>query len=137
VLDQFSREGSREDRVLVFGSVHGKEIDSVLGQIADVAATILLCAPDWYRALPPEGLRERIRSASAGEPAIEVHASVREALERARELRPTAGVLVTGSNFLVAEAMDRLGMDSLDDAARLWVEGQPLRRRARTTEGSA
>lgn len=137
VLEQFGREGSREQRVLVFGSVHGKEIDPVLGQIGDVAATVLLCAPDWYRALPPEGLRERIRTASTREPVLEIHDSVREALERARALQPAAGVLVTGSNFLVAEAMDRLGMDSLEDQARLWTGGQALRRRARTTEGSA
>jgi folylpolyglutamate synthase/dihydrofolate synthase len=136
VLDQFGREGRPEDRVLVFGSVHGKEIDPVLRQISEVASKTLLCAPDWYRALPPDELRERIRAAATGDPVIEVHGSVREALERARELRPSAGVLVTGSNFLVAEAMDRLGMDSLDDPARLWADAQPLRRRARTTEGS-
>ena len=134
VLDQFGQEGAREDRVLVFGSVHGKEIESVLGQVADVAGTILLCAPDWYRALPPEELRERIRAAASQPAEIAVHASVREALESARALRPAAGVLVTGSNFLVAEAMDRLGMDSLDDPARLWRDDQPLRRRPRASE---
>lgn len=134
VLEQFGLEGAREDRVLVFGSVHGKEIDPVLGQIAAVAGHVLLCAPDWYRALPPEGLRERIRAAAPGPVELEIHGSVREALERARALRPAGGVLVTGSNFLVAEAMDRLGMDAIDDPARLWPDDQPLRQRPRATE---
>jgi dihydrofolate synthase/folylpolyglutamate synthase len=131
VLEQFAQEGAPEQRVLVFGSVHGKEIDSVLPQLASVAGRILLCAPDWYRALPPESLRERITAAAQFPAALEIHSTVREALERARSLRPEAGILVTGSNFLVAEALDRLGIDELGSKSPFWESGAPLRRRER------
>jgi dihydrofolate synthase/folylpolyglutamate synthase len=131
VLEQFAQEGAAEQRVLVFGSVHGKEIDSVLPQLASVAGRVLLCAPDWYRALPPESLRERITAAAQFPVALEIHPTVREALERARSLRPEAGILVTGSNFLVAEALDRLGIDELGSKSPFWESGAPLRRRER------
>lgn len=64
---------------------------------------------------------------------VEVFGSVREALGHARSLRPEA-VLVTGSNFLVAEAMDRLGLDDLEGPAPLWSGDAPLRRRPRNGE---
>jgi dihydrofolate synthase/folylpolyglutamate synthase len=133
VLEQFGSEGERPGRVIVFASVHGKEIEPVLGRLTEVAASVLVCAPDWYRALPPGSLRDRIEAAATGPASVEAHASVREALERARALRPDS-VLVTGSNFLVAEAMDRLGMDELEDPARLWPDDAPLRRRPRIGE---
>jgi folylpolyglutamate synthase/dihydrofolate synthase len=133
VLEQFGREGERDRRIIVFASVHGKEIEPVLGQLTDVAASVLVCAPDWYRALPPESLRDRIRAAATAPASVEVLGSVREALERARSLRPES-VLVTGSNFLVAEAMDRLGMDDLDGPAPSWSGDTALRRRPRNGE---
>jgi folylpolyglutamate synthase/dihydrofolate synthase len=129
VVDQFSREGRARDRVLVFGSVHGKEIDPVLPQLAACAGHILLCAPDWYRALDPQVLARRVAAVAGASASIEVAPSVRSALERARTLAPTAGILVTGSNFLVGEALDRLGYDALDQEVQLWDRGLPLRRR--------
>lgn len=130
VLEQFGREGRHEDRVVVFGSVHGKEIDPILPTLAATAGRILVCAPDWYRALPPEGLAHRIERAARQACVVEVCPSVRGALERARDLRPTAGILVTGSNFLVGEALDRLGYDALDQPSPLWDRGLPLRERS-------
>jgi hypothetical protein len=54
-----------------------------------------------------------------------------DALERAREVGAAGRVIVTGSNFLVAEALDRIGVDELfaDASAPLWDSGRPLRRR--------
>lgn len=130
VIEQFSREGRREDRVLVFGSVHGKEVDPVLGDFATCAGRILVCAPDWYRALEPGPLARRIEAAAPVRVEVQAVESVRLALERARAMRPAASILVTGSNFLVGEALDRLGFDSLDDRAELWDRGLPLRERA-------
>ena len=101
--------------------------------IGHVAAAVLVCAPDWYRALPPGSLRDRIRAAATAPGSVEVLGSVREALERARSLRPES-VLVTGSNFLVAEAMDRLGMYDLEGPAPSWSGDAPLRRRPRSGE---
>lgn len=130
VLEQFVLEGRRADRVVVFGSVHGKEIDSVLPQLVRSCGTLIVCAPDWDRALAPAGLAERVRAVADPEATIEVASSVRTALERARSLGPEGVVLVTGSNFLVGEALDRLGLDRLEDASTLWDHGSPLRQRA-------
>lgn len=131
VIEQFSQEGRREDRVLVFGSVHGKEIDSVLPDLVRSSARILLCAPDWYRALDPVGLKSRFEPVAGGTADLELQGSVRQALLRARGFGKDARILVTGSNFLVAEALDRLGIDSLEDPAAqvAWDQGAPLRRR--------
>lgn len=129
VLEQFSQEGAREERVLVFGSVHGKEIDSVLPGLVRSCARILVCAPAWYRALDPALLAARLRESTNGPVRVEVAASVREALEEARATVGAKAVLATGSNFLVAEALDRLGYDVLDGSAGLWDSGAPLRQR--------
>jgi folylpolyglutamate synthase/dihydrofolate synthase len=131
VLQQFSREGTREERVLVFGSVHGKEIDSVLPDLVRSSARIILCAPDWYRALDPAELKSRIEAVTGDAVVLELRESVRQALLRARDLGGDAKILVTGSNFLVAEALDRLGFDSLEDPAGqvAWDQGAPLRQR--------
>jgi folylpolyglutamate synthase/dihydrofolate synthase len=131
VLAQFGGEGDRSERVLVFASVHGKEIDPILPVLGAVASSILVCAPRWYRAVEPADLARRIRAASADSTVpIEVVGSVRKALEAARAAVPSGRVLVTGSNFLVAEALDRLGIDSLDERGPgPWDRGEPLRRR--------
>ena len=139
VIEQFSQEGAREDRVLIFGSVHGKEIDSVLPDLVRSSARIILCAPDWYRALDPAVMKARIEAVAGGAAELELCESVRQALLRARDSGKDARILVTGSNFLVAEALDRLGIDSLDDplAQIAWDEGAPLRQRVRTTGDGA
>jgi len=129
VIAQFACEGRREQRVLVFGSVHGKEIDSVLPELVRCCARVLVCAPDWYRALDPSWLAGRLRAIAPEPAAIGVCNSVREALEEARAFGPDAVTLATGSNFLVAEALDRLGHDSLTGQSGLWDSGAPLRRR--------
>jgi folylpolyglutamate synthase/dihydrofolate synthase len=139
VLEQFSQEGRREDRVLVFGSVHGKEIDSVLPDLVRSSARIILCAPDWYRALDPAVMKTRIESVAGGAAGLELCGSVRQALLCARGVGKNGRILVTGSNFLVAEALDRLGIDSLDDPRPqvAWGEDAPLRRRPRTAGDGA
>jgi len=72
--------------------------------------------------------------------------SVRESLLHAREwakqrrvVGGTPSILLTGSNFTVAEALDRLGVDDIHASSRprLWDEGNPLRRRPRQQKQEA
>lgn len=141
VLEQWAQEGPREGRLLVLGVMADKDIDSVLAQALEAAGELYLCAPRWYRALPPAQLAQRLwphaRGRNRGD-TLHVCASVREALERARARARALGgagvaprVLVTGSNFLVAEALDRLGVDALEaePGSWRWDGGAPLRAR--------
>jgi len=139
LLDQWEHEAPREDRILVLGLMRDKRVDDLLPRIAGTARTIYACAPRWYRSLPPNVLREKLVAAAGQQPTrIVASENVRTALEAAREeahRRADAGgnpcVLVTGSNFVVAEALDRMGIDDLlaQPRAVLWDRGLPLRRR--------
>lgn len=147
-LEQWTAEGSRETRVLVFAATEGKSIDAIYGQVAASAATVLVTAPHWPRARTAPELAGRIREAAEAsglETDIQVVGSVRASLEEARRRArkvslsgPAPSVLVTGSNFLVAEALDRLGVDDLlqEDQVPLWDAGLALRQRPGRTAGA-
>lgn len=139
LFEQWSSEGAREDRVLVFGVMRDKRVDAVLARARDSAGLVLATAPRWYRALPAPDLHEALaRADGEGQTPLELVPSVRAALERARSwarertgLGGTPSVLVTGSNFTVAEALDRLGIDEIHETTRsqAWDRGMALRRR--------
>jgi folylpolyglutamate synthase/dihydropteroate synthase len=123
--------------VLVFAAMRGKHLRGIYERAVRTAATILVTAPQWYRARSPHEVAARI-SATARRDGVPTQVlapgTVRETLEMARRLaapRHRSSVLVTGSNFLVAEALDRLGVDDLaaTPSSVLWDEGRPLRRR--------
>lgn len=140
-LRQWGDEGSRDTRVLVFGASQGKSIDGAFGDVAASARTVLVTAPHWYRARSAPELAVAIRRAADErgleiEIAVEgtVRATLEEARRRARAMPadgPAPSVLVLGSHFLVAEALDRLGIDDLRQENRtpLWDEDLPLRQR--------
>lgn len=140
-LHQWRDESSRATRVLVFGASQGKSIDGVFGDLAASARTVLVTSPHWYRARPAPELATAIRRA-ADERGLEVEivvegtvrATLEEARRRARSMSPAGpapSILVLGSHFLVAEALDRLGVDDLwqQDRTPLWDAGLPLRQR--------
>jgi dihydrofolate synthase/folylpolyglutamate synthase len=139
LLTQWAAEGSVEDRVLVLGVMRDKRIGEVLSQARRAAGLIIVAAPRWYRALPAHELHEAlVRTPEGGDTPVRVAESVRVALEEARfwarARRQSGGipsVLVTGSNFTVAEALDRLGIDDIhaDPHAQAWDAGRALRRR--------
>jgi len=97
-------------------------------------------AAHWYRARPPADVAAELEGAP-GSAAVRVCPSVREGLERARAAARADGgnVLVTGSNFLVAEALDRLGVDDLNAPPRseAWDTGRPLRGREPVTDSES
>jgi dihydrofolate synthase/folylpolyglutamate synthase len=140
VLEQWSAERPWHERVLVFGVMRDKRLDSVLPTIARAAAEVIVTAPRWERSLEPRQLADRLREHAAGADAdpITVHERVTGALEyaraRARAMQSAGSqpsVLVTGSNFLVAEVLDRLGVDDVFATGHspLWDAGLSLRDR--------
>jgi dihydrofolate synthase / folylpolyglutamate synthase len=145
---QWEQEGSREGRILVFGTVHGKAIESAVPALLRSATTIYVTAPLWYRARDAREVAAELRAAAVRESigteivvAGGVCATLEAARARAQELDrggTRAAVMVTGSNFLVAEALDRLGVDDLlaEEHAPLWDHGAPLRRRETESEGA-
>jgi dihydrofolate synthase/folylpolyglutamate synthase len=139
LLEQWGAEGAKSDRVLVLGVMRDKRVDEILARARRSAGLVIATAPRWYRSRPAEDLHKALaEAAGGGDTELRVSASVREALEQAREWatgRAREGgvpsVLVTGSNFTVAEALDRLGVDDIHGTPRLelWESGKALRRR--------
>jgi len=140
-LGQWSHESTRDGRVFVFGASEGKSIDGAFEAVVASAATVLVTAPHWYRARSATELAGRldeVAKASGRSTDIQVIGSVRASLEHAREFArgislagTTPSILVAGSHFLVAEALDRLGVDDLlqEDQVPLWDAGLALRQR--------
>jgi dihydrofolate synthase/folylpolyglutamate synthase len=149
LMRQWRAESSHRRRLLVFGLMRDKQIDTAWRSIVSSSGTILVTAPHWYRSQPPDQLAQRLREEAAQSQAdVEIleMGSVRGALEEARRrVRPLhaaddpCSILVTGSHFLVAEALDRLGVDDLGagPCPSLWDDGRPLRRRERPRERMA
>jgi len=141
LLDQWTREGRKEDRILVLGVMRDKKLRRVLAKLRLSAALVLCTEPTWYRSLPAATLQRLLLNAPEGgdSPVLEV-GGVRESLlyarawaKRRRQEGGRPSIMLTGSNFTVAEALDRLGFDDIHAPARptLWDEGEPLRRRTR------
>ncbi len=139
LLDQWGAEGHQEDRALVLGVMRDKRIDGILARATRSAGLVIACAPRWYRSMPANELHEALATASGGgDTPLRAASSVRDALNQAREwalARAAVGgrpsVLVTGSNFTVAEALDRLGIDDIHATSRSesWSAGKALRSR--------
>ena len=137
LLTRWSAQGAFTVRILVLGVMRDKKVDSILGLVRRSADRILVTAPQWYRSRPPEDLASAItRAKGGGDSPVEIAGGVRESLERARSLAReiaadggSVSILVTGSNFTVAEALHRLGIDTITGASysRRWEEGVPLR----------
>jgi dihydrofolate synthase / folylpolyglutamate synthase len=99
-----------EDRRLIF--VFGAMRDKAIGEMAEIlfplADRVIASSADNPRSATPEEIR---RAASRTQSEIELRPVVSEALNRARELAGSDGVIVvTGSIYLVGEAMRVLGV---------------------------
>lgn len=91
--------------VMVFGMVRGHDAESVVLQLAPLAAKIYITAAASPRAVDPEGLRRMID----GQIRVPVSKAIEEALREAGE---EDIVLVTGSLYVVGEAMTALGISA-------------------------
>jgi dihydrofolate synthase/folylpolyglutamate synthase len=99
-----------EDRPLIF--VFGAMRDKAIGEVAEIlfplAERVIATHADNPRSAMPDEIRE---AASRTSVEIEAAPDVPAALERARELAGPAGlVVVTGSIYIVGEAMRALGV---------------------------
>jgi dihydrofolate synthase/folylpolyglutamate synthase len=99
-----------EDRRLIF--VFGAMRDKAIGEIAEVlfplADTVIITHADNPRSAAPEEIRQAAARVSTS---IEDAADVPSALARARSLAgPKGVVVVTGSIYIVGEAMQTLGV---------------------------
>jgi dihydrofolate synthase/folylpolyglutamate synthase len=92
---------------IVFGAMADKDIASMLGMLAPLAAGFTTVAADSSRALPSGELAALAEGEELGVPVID-GGSVADGLAAARE---TGGpVLVTGSIYVVGEARQALGL---------------------------
>ena len=99
-----------EDRLLtfVFGAMRDKAISEMTEILFPIAQRVIATQPENPRAASPE---EIARAASRTGAEIEEVAEVKAALETARTAAGTGGVVVvTGSIYLVGEAMQLLGV---------------------------
>ena len=98
-----------ERRILVVGMLTGRDVSEVLAAF-DVgsAALVVVCAPDWPRALPPDEVAAAARALGAH---VEIEPVVADAVDRALEVAHDSDlVVVTGSFYVVGEARDHLGV---------------------------
>lgn len=100
--------------VLIFGASTDKDIPGMLRALLPIADYLIVTRSDHPRSASPVELADMAASVGGG---AEIAVNIRRAFQRALTVRkPDAGVLVTGSLFLVAEARE------------FWAEqnGQPL-----------
>jgi dihydrofolate synthase/folylpolyglutamate synthase len=103
-------------RVTVFGVMKDKEYGPMLDLLGRVSSVIVLVAPEMERAADPDGLCRICRS--RGISAV-VGGSVRGGLARAELLAGAEGtILVTGSHYVVGEALRTLTGKGLDKTGR-------------------
>ena len=102
--DAVTKEFSGERITLILGVLADKDWEIIARTLAPLADKILLVPVNSQRTLPPEQLATACRHVNATVSA-EVCLSLEEALSRARG---EAFLLITGSLYLVGEAMERL-----------------------------
>ena len=94
--------------VFVFGAMRDKAIGEMAEILFSMAQHIVVAPADNPRSATPQEIREAASRASSD---IEESTSVAWALRRARELAGASGiVVVTGSIYVVGEAMQSLGV---------------------------
>ena len=101
-----------EDRplIFVFGAMRDKAISEIAEILFPLAERVIATRPENPRAATPDEIREAGRRTSAE---IEMVSDVQAALKRARESAGNGAlVVVTGSIYLVGEAMQVLGVSA-------------------------
>lgn len=101
-----------EDRrlIFVFGAMRDKAIAEIAEILFPLAERVIVTMPDNPRSATPEEIRE---AATRTESEIESANNVQSALDRARELAAQdAIIVVTGSIYLVGEAMRTMGVSA-------------------------
>lgn len=105
------REGFSYKRlVLVLGVCKDKDVEGVYRALEPVTDVVVLAQADNPRALTPDALAQQIGRTGAQ---VVVSGRVPQAVEQARSLAdPEDMILITGSLYVVGEAMGHLGLDA-------------------------
>ena len=94
--------------IFVFGAMRDKAISEMTEILFPLAERVIATRPENPRAASPEEIRDAAKRMSVE---IEPIAEVKAALDRAREVAGSSAVVViTGSIYLVGEAMRILGL---------------------------
>jgi dihydrofolate synthase / folylpolyglutamate synthase len=94
----------RDRRVrLIYGAMRDKAIDEVAGILFPLAEQVILTAPQQPRAASPDAMREL-----TDHPRVAVASTLSDALALVSGTNPDDVVFITGSLFLVAEALSLL-----------------------------
>ncbi len=93
--------------IFVFGAMRDKAISEMTEILFPVAERVIATRPDNPRSATPEEIREAAHRTGAD---IEMVPEIKPALERARELADAKTIVVTGSIYLVGEAMRALNL---------------------------
>ena len=99
---------SGESTTLIVGLSSDKDVAGILAELAPVADRLIVTAASNPRAVAPSALAARLL---APRPAVEIAPSVVAALAHAAQ-RPTTVTVVTGSLYLVADALQHLFGDT-------------------------
>lgn len=89
--------------VLIYGAMRDKAVEEITGILFPHATEVIATAPHQTRAVDPETIR-----ALAGHPNLRTALDLQEAIEMARLGPPDRAIFITGSLFLVGEAMTLL-----------------------------
>ena len=111
--EHISPNGARP-LVMVFGAMRDKAIREMAVILFPLAESVVLCTPAGN---PRAAATSEIAEAAAGCGATLVHApevadAVRQASARCRQLGPGALLVITGSIYVVGEAMQALGIEA-------------------------
>jgi dihydrofolate synthase/folylpolyglutamate synthase len=128
-LDAYLARPCRGRRYVLFGCMQDKEFTSEVGERMRRCAGLVAAPIDLPRSRNQDGLAELLDTWDlAPSEEVTIAADVGAAVARlARILKPEDSVLATGSCFLVAELLYRLGFRDLDATRRLHPAGEVLR----------
>ncbi len=109
-LSAYSLRGSGREITLVFGVMRDKAVQEITEILFPVAANVVLTRAENPRSATPDEIRNAAARV-AGSSDIQESENVTSALDRARNLAGARGlVVVTGSIYIVGEAMQALGI---------------------------
>jgi dihydrofolate synthase/folylpolyglutamate synthase len=89
--------------VLIYGAMRDKAVEEISGILFPLATEVIATAPRQTRAVAPETIR-----ALSAHPSLCTAPDLRRALEMARTGAPDRAIFISGSLFLVGEAMTLL-----------------------------
>jgi dihydrofolate synthase/folylpolyglutamate synthase len=88
---------------LIFGAMRDKAIDEISGVLFPCARKVIVTAPRQARALAPDAIAEMAHHGD-----LRTAATLQDALAMVADATPEEAIFITGSLFLVAEALKLL-----------------------------